>query len=182
MTKKVVLSVTVFLVLVCAADTSVLLARAQIIRRWSLHVVSLPFEQINARAIRVFQGVAVEVRSLEGDVQEVDFLVSDVFRGNIKNGELLTIRQYVPLSPSVDEGDEVLWYLPEDTNSEHLVSPIGLLSGAFRVIDDPNNLGKKLAVNPLNNEGLCSSECGQERGPVPLDLLVRITRASPVWK
>src|SRR3989344_3817003 len=110
MTKKVVLSVTVFLVLVCAADTSVLLARAQIIRSWSLHVVSLPFEQINARAIRVFQGVAVEVRSLEGDVQEVDFLVSDVFRGNIKNGELLTIRQYVPLSPSVvKNGGQFRW-------------------------------------------------------------------------
>jgi hypothetical protein len=63
------------------------------------------------------------------------------------------IKQYVPLAPTIQKGDVLLWFLPRPT-SKGLVSPVGITSGSFRLSPNPDVPGSYLAVNDQNNRGL----------------------------
>ena len=115
------------------------------------HVTPLPFQDIDMLAEAVFVGRVVSVQPLgrpKNDVRIVTFRVKRAIRGEVQVGKMLRVMQYAPFAPNVVPGEDLLWYLPKASNMD-LASPVGLLSGSFRI---RTSLSGTTAINDVNNE------------------------------
>ncbi len=135
-----------------------------------IHAKRLSIRELAEAADRIFIGRVERVETgpaiLERDgkqatveTRNVTFRLEKVFKGNLQPGEMLTVRQYVPISAPVKEGEILLWYLSKDSTTG-LTQPLGIFSGHFRVVPDVTDPKgtSQVAVNLVNNEGLWGSK------------------------
>lgn len=127
---------------------------------------ALSLSEMTANASRIIQGritnvVVSDVQlddgtdSFSAEVQTVTIDVQDVIKGNVDTGSEITIRQYASLAQPIEEGEQVLWYLPEDSEIG-LSAPLGVYSGHFKIMDDENEPGQQVVLNLAYNKGLWS--------------------------
>lgn len=165
----------------------------------------LSFAQILPATKLAFVGRVVGALENRG-VKEVTVRIDELLVGEIDISKPVVFRQFGMFAPDVSEGERVVWYLPATTTSE-MMSPVGITSGAFGVyVDDGlelaiNGVGNLNFWGPTNSiwasyteaeirellrqRGLAAKKVNRilkvvsEPGPVPLDLLVVLSKAKP---
>jgi hypothetical protein len=129
---------------------------------------ALSLSEMTTSAARIVQGIVRDVteqdQNLEGKngvfsarVQIVEIDLKSVIKGPVDPDELFVVRQYASLAQFVQPGEEILWYLPDESELG-LSAPLGVYSGHFKVVDDKSNPGEQVVLNLASNKGLWSGD------------------------
>lgn len=138
---------------------------------------SLKLQQLVEEADRIFRGKVVSVEEqtavlAQGDdrvealVREVTIAVDEGLK-NVKAGDRLVVKQLVSVSAPLQAGEEVFWFLAEDSELG-LTQPLGVYSGDFRIQDSGAG---KVANNLRGNAGLWEDSLWTGDGFVRQDVL-----------
>lgn len=177
-----VCTVTIFLLLTCAAGTQALV------------VVPVDLEQLARMSPVIVHGTVTDVRpQLALDRRRIDTFVSldvsEYVKGSlgpeltfrVPGGEFGRYRTIVPGAPSFDPGDEVVLFLGADGPSFPYI--VGLSQGVFRIAADAQT-GEKRVLTPPTEASLNGNERPQSvirgdpnRRPMPVAQFISAVRA-----
>jgi len=128
---------------------------------------TMTLREMTEAADKIFQGKVAKVgteevelkgrgnKSAKVRVNVITFDVTRKLKGDVEVGKPLEVRQLPTASVPIQVGEEVLWYLAKPGKSG-FTAPLGMYSGHFKVLADPEHPQAKVTVNLVDNKGLWS--------------------------